>query len=152
VEDLVERAAAASPPVTGAGLEAVLADTVACHTVEDLRARLAEGQPLRVKLGVDPSSADLHLGHAVQLRYLARLQRLGHQPVLIIGDATAMVGDPSGRNVTRPQLGREQVQAMRAPTSSRPRRCSTWAASRSATTASGSAPWASWTPSSSAPG
>jgi len=107
----VERAAAASPPVTGAGLEAVLADTVACHTVEDLRARLAEGQPLRVKLGVDPSSADLHLGHAVQLRYLARLQRLGHQPVLIIGDATAMVGDPSGRNVTRPQLGREQVQA-----------------------------------------
>ena len=95
----------------GAALEAVLADTVTCHTPEDLRARLAGGQPLRVKLGVDPSSADLHLGHAVQLRYLARMQRLGHQPVLIIGDATAMVGDPSGRNATRPQLSREQVAA-----------------------------------------
>jgi len=97
--------------MTGGSVEAILADTVTCHTVEDLRARLAAGRPLRVKLGVDPSSADLHLGHAVQLRYLARMQRFGHQPVLIIGDATAMVGDPSGRNVTRPQLSREQVSA-----------------------------------------
>jgi tyrosyl-tRNA synthetase len=89
----------------------LLAGTVTCHTPEDLQARLAAGRPLRVKLGVDPSSADLHLGHAVQLRYLRRLQRLGHLPVLILGDATAMVGDPSGRNVTRPQLSREQVEA-----------------------------------------
>jgi len=101
---------AAIPLLSGAA-EAVLADTVACHTAEDLAARLAAGRSLRVKLGVDPSSPDLHLGHAVQLRYLARMQRLGHQPVLIIGDATAMVGDPSGRNVTRPQLSREQVAA-----------------------------------------
>jgi len=89
----------------------LLAGTVTCHTAEDLQAKLAAGRPLRVKLGVDPSSADLHLGHAVQLRYLRRLQRLGHLPVLIIGDATAMVGDPSGRNVTRPQLTRDQVEA-----------------------------------------
>lgn len=107
----MEPAAAASPPVSRAALDAVLADTVTCHTAEDLASRLASARPLRVKLGVDPSSADLHLGHAVQLRYLARMQRLGHQPVLIIGDATAMVGDPSGRNVTRPQLSQEQVQA-----------------------------------------
>ena len=85
--------------------------TVACHTEDDLRARLVRGRPLRVKLGVDPSSPDLHLGHAVQLRYLRRMQDLGHLPVLIIGDATAMVGDPTGRNATRPQLTRSQVDA-----------------------------------------
>ncbi len=92
-------------------LDAVLARTAACHTPEDLRAKLASGRPLRVKLGVDPSSPDLHLGHAVQLRYLRRLSDLGHQPVLIIGEATAMIGDPSGKNATRPQLTREQVAA-----------------------------------------
>ncbi|MHC5210054.1 MAG: tyrosine--tRNA ligase [Planctomycetota bacterium] len=90
-------------------VERLLAGTVACHTREDLAARLAGGRPLRIKLGVDPSSPDLHLGHAVQLRYLKRAQAAGHLPVLIIGDATAMVGDPSGKNVTRPQLSREQV-------------------------------------------
>jgi tyrosyl-tRNA synthetase len=97
--------------MSGDALEALLADTVACHTREDLRARLSERRPLRVKLGVDPSSPDLHVGHAVPLRYLRRAQRLGHVPVLIIGDATAMVGDPSGKNVTRPQLSREQVDS-----------------------------------------
>jgi tyrosyl-tRNA synthetase len=89
----------------------VLRDTVSCHTPEDLRAKLRSGKPLRVKLGVDPSSADLHIGHAVQLGYLRRMQDLGHQAVLIIGDATAMVGDPTGKNITRPQLTREQVKA-----------------------------------------
>ncbi|MBM3984975.1 MAG: tyrosine--tRNA ligase, partial [Planctomycetes bacterium] len=92
-------------------LAALLDGTVSCHTPEDLAARLKTGRPLRVKLGVDPSSPDLHLGHAVQLGYLRRLQDLGHQAVLIIGDATAMVGDPTGKNVTRPQLSREQVKA-----------------------------------------
>jgi tyrosyl-tRNA synthetase len=90
-------------------LSPYLRGTVACHTEQDLTARLAAGRPLRVKLGVDPSSPDLHLGHAVQLGYLRRLQDLGHLPVLIIGDATAMVGDPTGKNATRPQLTREQV-------------------------------------------
>ncbi len=79
-----------------------------------LRAMLAtslrEGRPLRVKFGMDPTSSDLHVGHAVQLMKLAELQRLGHTIVLIVGDATAMVGDPSGRNKLRPQLSRAEVE------------------------------------------
>ena len=72
---------------------------------------LSEVRPLRIKFGMDPSSPDLHLGHAVQLRKLRDLQDLGHQIVLIVGDATAMVGDPSGRNKLRPVLSREEVDA-----------------------------------------
>lgn len=77
----------------------------------ELRKMLAEGRPLRVKFGMDPSSPDLHVGHLVQLRKLRDLQDAGHQIVLIVGDATAMVGDPSGRNKLRPQLTREEVEA-----------------------------------------
>ena len=77
----------------------------------ELLQKLALGRPLRVKLGVDPTSPDLHLGHAIILRKLRQFQDLGHQAVLIIGDFTSMIGDPSGRSVTRPQLSREQVQA-----------------------------------------
>lgn len=73
--------------------------------------RLREQRPLRVKLGVDPSSPDLHLGHTVQLRRLRAFQDAGHQAVLIIGDYTAMVGDPSGKNKTRPQLSQPEVEA-----------------------------------------
>jgi len=76
---------------------------------EELLERLKSGKPLRVKLGVDPSRPDLHLGHAVVLRKLKQFQDLGHQVVLIIGDFTAMIGDPSGRNTTRPILSREEV-------------------------------------------
>jgi tyrosyl-tRNA synthetase len=75
-----------------------------------LRDALAADRGLRVKFGMDPSSADLHVGHAVQLRKLRTLQDLGHTIVLIVGDATAMVGDPSGRNKLRPQLTREEVE------------------------------------------
>lgn len=71
----------------------------------------AKGRPLRLKFGMDPSSADLHLGHAIPLFKLRDLQDLGHQVVLIVGDATAMVGDPSGRSKLRPVLTREQVEA-----------------------------------------
>ncbi|MEM6672847.1 MAG: tyrosine--tRNA ligase [Planctomycetota bacterium] len=71
---------------------------------------LRENRPLRVKFGMDPSSADLHLGHAVQLLKLRDVQDLGHQVVLIVGDATAMVGDPSGRNKLRPVLTRDEVE------------------------------------------
>ena len=78
---------------------------------EELRAKLALGRPLRVKLGVDPTSPDLHLGHAIILRKLRQFQDLGHTAVLIIGDFTSMIGDPSGRSATRPQLSREQVNA-----------------------------------------
>src|SRR6187402_2259236 len=75
----------------------------------ELRQKLALGRPLRVKLGVDPTSPDLHLGHAIILRKLRQFQDLGHEAVLIIGDFTSMIGDPSGRSATRPQLTREQV-------------------------------------------
>ena len=75
-----------------------------------LRTAAAEGRQLRVKLGVDPSSADLHIGHAVVLRKLRQFQDLGHKVVLIIGDFTAMIGDPSGRSKTRPVLTMEQTR------------------------------------------
>ncbi|MCS0809958.1 tyrosine--tRNA ligase [Massilia agilis] len=68
------------------------------------------GQPLRVKLGLDPTAPDLHLGHTVVLNKLRQLQNLGHQVIFLIGDFTSMIGDPSGRNVTRPPLTREQVE------------------------------------------
>ena len=70
-----------------------------------------EKRPLRVKLGVDPTSTDLHLGHAVVFRKLRRFQEFGHQVVLIIGGFTARIGDPTGRNETRPVLTEEQVNA-----------------------------------------
>lgn len=77
----------------------------------DLRKKLEKGTPLRVKLGVDPTAKSVTLGWAVVLRKLRDFQRLGHQAVLVIGDFTAMIGDPSGKSKTRPQLTREQVQA-----------------------------------------
>src|SRR5687767_12958095 len=78
---------------------------------EELLAKLRLGRPLNVKLGVDPTAPDIHLGFTVALQKLREFQDLGHQAVLIIGDFTAMIGDPSGRSATRPQLSREQVQA-----------------------------------------
>lgn len=75
-----------------------------------LMEKLKRGKPLNVKLGVDPTAPDIHLGHAVPLRKLRAFQDLGHQVTLIIGDGTALIGDPSGRNSTRPQLTREQIK------------------------------------------
>ncbi len=77
----------------------------------ELREKLALTRPLKIKLGADPTSPDLHLGHSVLLRKLRQFQDLGHQAVLIIGDFTAMIGDPSGRSATRPQLTHDQVLA-----------------------------------------
>lgn len=77
----------------------------------ELRQKLALGRPLRVKLGVDPTSSDLHLGHTLAFRKLRQFQDLGHEAVLIIGDFTAMIGDPSGRSATRPQLTHGEVMA-----------------------------------------
>ena len=74
-----------------------------------LAVRLKEGRPLRVKLGMDPSSADLHLGHSVVLMKLQRFQELGHTPIFLVGDFTARIGDPSGRNKTRPALDADEV-------------------------------------------
>ena len=70
----------------------------------------ASGQPLRIKLGLDPTAPDLHLGHTVVLNKMRQLQELGHTVIFLIGDFTAMIGDPSGRNVTRPPLTREQIE------------------------------------------
>ena len=78
---------------------------------ERLTESLRTGRPLRVKLGIDPSSPDIHLGHTVVLRKLRDFQRLGHTVIVLWGTATAMVGDPTGRNKTRPALTREQVEA-----------------------------------------
>jgi len=79
-------------------------------TEAELAQKLRANRPLRIKLGVDPTSADIHLGHTVVLRKLRDFQEAGHQAILIIGDFTALIGDPSGRSVTRPTLTREEVE------------------------------------------
>src|SRR5688500_20268089 len=76
-----------------------------------LAEKLASGRPLRVKLGLDPTASDLHLGHTVVLQKLREFQDAGHTVVLIVGDYTARVGDPSGRSVTRPVLSGEEIDA-----------------------------------------
>lgn len=76
---------------------------------KDLLKKLERGVPLRAKLGVDPTSPDLHLGHSVVLEKLRQFQELGHQAVLIIGDFTAQIGDPTGRSTARPPLSREEI-------------------------------------------
>jgi tyrosyl-tRNA synthetase len=82
---------------------------------QDLRERIVlrarEGRPLRVKAGFDPTAPDLHLGHAVLLRKLKHFQDLGHRVVFLIGDSTAMIGDPTGRNAARPPLSRDEILA-----------------------------------------
>src|ERR1700690_1543227 len=81
--------------------------------VSDLRERLEEslktGRPLRVKAGFDPTAPDLHLGHTVLMRKLRHFQQLGHMVIFLIGDSTALIGDPTGRNVTRKPLTREEI-------------------------------------------
>ncbi len=77
--------------------------------MEELRRKLATGRPLRIKLGVDPTSPDLHLGHTVVVNKLRQFQELGHVVIFLIGDFTGMIGDPTGRSETRKALSREQV-------------------------------------------
>jgi tyrosyl-tRNA synthetase len=90
--------------VVGAGATNLISEA-------DLRKKLARGEPLRVKLGIDPTASDIHLGFAVVLRKLRQFQDLGHTAVLILGDFTAQVGDPTGRSATRPRLEAEQIEA-----------------------------------------
>ncbi|MBA2763345.1 MAG: tyrosine--tRNA ligase [Thermoleophilaceae bacterium] len=90
---------------------ALLAGTVDALPAGALEAQLDLGRPLRVKFGIDPTAPDIHLGHVVVLRKLREFQDLGHTVVLIIGDYTARVGDPSGRSATRPVLSPEQIDA-----------------------------------------
>jgi tyrosyl-tRNA synthetase len=79
--------------------------------VKKLQRAEATGQPLRIKLGLDPTAPDIHIGHTVVLNKLRQLQDLGHTVIFLIGDFTSMIGDPSGRNTTRPPLSREQINA-----------------------------------------
>ncbi len=96
-------------------LERLRAGSVELVSEGDLRARLtaalAERRPLRVKLGMDPTAPDLHLGHTITLAKLAIFQELGHTPIFLIGDFTARIGDPTGRNKTRPPLDADQIRA-----------------------------------------
>src|SRR4051794_7512640 len=92
-------------------IELLTAGAVDVISPAELRKKLERGTPLRVKLGIDPTASDIHLGFAVVLRRLRRFQDLGHVAVLIIGDFTAMVGDPSGKSATRPRLSKEEVDA-----------------------------------------
>ena len=101
-------------------LELLTAGAVDVISEAELRKKLERGRPLRVKLGIDPTASDIHLGFAVVLRRLRLFQDLGHVAVLILGDFTAMVGDPSGKSATRPRLdARTRSTRTRRPTSSR---------------------------------
>ncbi len=77
----------------------------------DLRKKIARGKPLRVKAGFDPTAPDLHLGHTVLINKLRQFQQFGHDVIFLIGDFTGMIGDPTGKNATRPRLGREEIAA-----------------------------------------
>ena len=103
--------------------------------------KLKRGKPLNIKLGVDPTAPDIHLGHAVPLRKLRQFQDLGHQVTLIIGDGTALIGDPSGRNSTRPQLTREQIKETPRLTLTRHLRFLILKRPRFVTTPNGFFPW-----------
>ena len=93
--------------VTKRGVEELLIES---EFAQKLARSEQSGKPLRIKLGLDPTAPDLHLGHTVVLNKLRQLQDLGHQVIFLIGDFTSMIGDPSGRNVTRPPLTREQIE------------------------------------------
>ncbi|WP_417086627.1 tyrosine--tRNA ligase [Lancefieldella rimae] len=91
-------------------LKVITSGTMQIVPLEGLKEKLAKGKPLTIKLGVDPTSPDLHLGHAVPLRKMRQFQDLGHNVTLIIGNGTALIGDPSGRDSTRPPLTSEQIE------------------------------------------
>ncbi len=99
----------ASPALAGQLKEVLRGVVEVLPSVEALKDRLTSGRPLRVKLGVDPTNFDLHLGHTVPFRKLHQLQKLGHHIQFLIGGFTARIGDPTGRSEARPQLTREQV-------------------------------------------
>lgn len=90
-------------------LKVITSGTMQIVPMDELKKKLEKDTPLNIKLGVDPTSPDLHLGHAVPLRKMRQFQDLGHEVTLIIGNGTALIGDPSGRDSTRPQLSQEQV-------------------------------------------
>ena len=94
--------------ITKRGVDELLIET---EFAQKLARAEQTGKPLRIKLGLDPTAPDLHLGHTVVLNKMRQLQNLGHTVIFLIGDFTSMIGDPSGRNITRPPLTREQIEA-----------------------------------------
>src|ERR671915_2234303 len=96
---------------TAMDISRIYANAVDIIPREDLDRRLRSSDPLRVKLGIDPTAPDIHLGFVVVLKKLREFQDLGHTAVLLVGDYTARVGDPSGRSKTRPVLSPEQIEA-----------------------------------------
>jgi tyrosyl-tRNA synthetase len=114
----VAAAKAVDHPVTDRVREALAVSQRGCQEllpeadwVRKLARAEATGQPLRIKLGLDPTAPDIHVGHTVVLNKMRQLQDLGHTVIFLIGDFTSMIGDPSGRNTTRPPLTREQIEA-----------------------------------------
>ncbi|HZB76563.1 MAG TPA: tyrosine--tRNA ligase, partial [Solirubrobacteraceae bacterium] len=103
--------AARERPQAGADAAHLARNAVDCLPAGALSAKLANGRPLRVKLGLDPTAPDIHLGHTVVLTKLREFQDAGHTVVLIVGDYTARVGDPSGRSATRPVLSAAEIDA-----------------------------------------
>lgn len=95
----------------GSMVDDLLRGVVDCFVRDSLEERLASGKPLRVKAGFDPSAPDLHVGHTILFNKLRQFQQLGHEVLFIIGDFTAMIGDPTGKNQTRPVLSEAEVQA-----------------------------------------
>src|SRR3990170_391760 len=91
-------------------VEIIKRGTAGIITEEELEKRLSSGKPLKVKAGFDPTAPDLHLGHTVLIQKLKNFQDLGHRVILVIGDFTGMIGDPSGKSETRPSLSKEDVQ------------------------------------------
>ena len=120
-QPLPEPTAAPAPaqhPVTDRVREALAISLRGCEELlpeadwlKKLARAEATGQPLRIKLGLDPTAPDIHIGHTVVLNKMRQLQDLGHTVIFLIGDFTSMIGDPSGRNATRPPLTREQIEA-----------------------------------------
>jgi tyrosyl-tRNA synthetase len=100
-----------SQPSAQAQLDRLKRGIVHLEVEKELLDRLGGGRPLRVKAGFDPTAPDLHLGHTVLIQKMRQFQELGHEVVFIIGDFTAMIGDPTGKSATRPPLSQEQVQA-----------------------------------------
>ena len=117
-ESRTDSAAKPAYPVTDRVQEALRISLRGCEEllpqsdwVQKLARSEATGTPLRIKLGLDPTAPDIHIGHTVVLNKMRQLQDLGHQVIFLIGDFTSMIGDPSGRNSTRPPLTKEQIQA-----------------------------------------
>ncbi len=112
------------------------------HVKAELEERLAAGRPLKVKAGFDPTRPDLHLGHTVLMQKMRQFQEFGHTVIFVVGDFTAMVGDPTGQNESRPRLTREAVMAAAATYQEQAFKVLDRERRSSATTRSGSTSWA----------